>query len=197
MSSDNPVGIDDNEINQMVASAGSSAPVPAINMPDRQTVGYQNPAPATEQLQPAVVQQPAPQVTLTHQPSEPVTIVPSNAAVIPPTPPSPAPIAPAPVKSPEPPAVKDHASTDSSGFKDLKQDALNELRPLAEKLDLPPEEKFDALLLIIRSTDDSSMLPALYAAAHAIPDETRRATALLDVIKEIDYFGQSKSPIDA
>ncbi|HET6622500.1 MAG TPA: hypothetical protein VFG56_01045, partial [Candidatus Saccharimonadales bacterium] len=33
----------------------------------------------------------------------------------------------------------------------LKKDAVAELRPLVDKLDLPADEKFDTLLLIIRS----------------------------------------------
>jgi hypothetical protein len=43
--------------------------------------------------------------------------------------------------------------------------------------------------LIIRSTDDQSLLAEAHEAAKAIEDETKRASALLDVIKEIDYFG--------
>lgn len=72
---------------------------------------------------------------------------------------------------------------------DLKKSALEELRPLVTKLNLPPDEKFDTLLLIIRSTDDKSLLAPAHEAAKLITDETRRAQALLDVIKEIDYFG--------
>lgn len=74
----------------------------------------------------------------------------------------------------------------------LKKSALEELRPLVGKLDLPPEEKFDTLLLIIRSTDDQSLLEPAHEAAKSITDETKRAQALLDVIKEIDYFNQGQ-----
>lgn len=75
----------------------------------------------------------------------------------------------------------------------LKKDALEELRPLVDKLDLPAQEKFDTLLLIIRSTDDQSLLTAAHTAAKAIEDETKRAQALLDVIKEIDFFSTQKT----
>lgn len=71
----------------------------------------------------------------------------------------------------------------------LKKDALEELRPLVTKLDLPADEKFDTMLLIIRSTDDQSLLAPAHEAAKAIADEKKRAEALLDIIKEIDYFG--------
>ena len=70
-----------------------------------------------------------------------------------------------------------------------------ELRPLVDKLDLPADEKFDTLLLIIRSTDDKTLVNAAFDAAKEIPDENKRAQALLDVIKEIDYFsGHGEQP---
>lgn len=77
----------------------------------------------------------------------------------------------------------------------IKKNALEELRPLVDKLDLPADEKFDTLLLIIRSTDDKTLVSAAHEAARAIEDETKRAQALLDVIKEIDYFsGHGQQP---
>jgi len=83
----------------------------------------------------------------------------------------------------------------SSDLDDIKKDALEELRPLVDKLDLPADEKFDTLLLIIRSTDDKTLVNAAHEAARAIPDEAKRAQALLDVIKEIDYFsGHGEQP---
>lgn len=70
----------------------------------------------------------------------------------------------------------------------VKAEALDELRPLIEKLNLPPEEKFDTYLLLIRNTDDASLIPAAHVTAQAIVDETRKAQALLDIIKEINYL---------
>ncbi len=75
----------------------------------------------------------------------------------------------------------------------LKASALDELRPLVGKLNLSPEDKFDTLLLIIRSTDDHSLLDEAHETAKKIADDTRRAQALLDVIKEIDYFSAQKA----
>lgn len=77
---------------------------------------------------------------------------------------------------------------DVGGLGSVKLDVLNELKPLVDKLDLPAEEKFDTLLLLIRSTDDRSLIEPAHNAAKAIPDEKRRAAALLDIIKEIDFF---------
>lgn len=75
---------------------------------------------------------------------------------------------------------------------DIKRQAITELRPLVDKLDLPAEDKFDTLLLLIRTTDDSSLIPLAHNAAMGIADDARRAKALLDIIKEIDFFGQQK-----
>lgn len=79
-----------------------------------------------------------------------------------------------------------------SNLDDIKRQALTELRPLVDKLNLAPEDKFDTLLLLIRTTDDSSLIPQAHEAAKAISDDARRAQALLDVIKEIDFFGRKK-----
>lgn len=76
----------------------------------------------------------------------------------------------------------------------VKSQAISELRPLVDKLTLPPEEKFDTYLLLIRSTDDKALIAPAHAAAKEITDEARRAQALLDIIKEIDFLsGQQPS----
>lgn len=98
----------------------------------------------------------------------------------------------APVSDPAP-AVEPVFSTPAmsaadSGLESIKNDALNELRPLVDKLNLSAQEKFDTYLLIIRSTDDTTLLSPAFEAARAITDETAKAQALLDVVKEIDYL---------
>lgn len=82
--------------------------------------------------------------------------------------------------------------TATSDLDKLKNSALDDLRPLVGKLNLNPEERFDTLLLIIRSTDDQSLLQQAHAAAKEISDDSKRAQALLDVIKEVDYFNNKK-----
>ncbi len=76
----------------------------------------------------------------------------------------------------------------------IKKDAITELRPLVDKLELSPEEKFDIYLLILRSTDDVTLIAPAHAAARAISDESKRAQALLDIIKEIDYLSSAQKP---
>ena len=104
--------------------------------------------------------------------SDPLTIDP----VSPPADPLPA-AAPAPVLGAAP-----------NELDNVKLDAINELRPLVDKLSLAPEEKFDTYLLLIRSTDDKTLVAPAHEAAKSIADETRRAQALLDIIKEIDFL---------
>jgi len=81
---------------------------------------------------------------------------------------------------------------DTNDLDSIKKDALALLRPLIGKVDLPAEEKFDTYLMLIRSTDDATLIAPAHAAAQAITDEKRRAEALLDVIKEIDYLSRNK-----
>ncbi|HVI69783.1 MAG TPA: hypothetical protein VM581_05010, partial [Magnetospirillaceae bacterium] len=86
----------------------------------------------------------------------------------------------------------DHVTKGNSDLDGIKASALEALRPLVGKLKLPAEERFDTLLLIIRSTDDQNLLSQAHDAAKEITDDTRRAQALLDVIKEIDYFSSKR-----
>lgn len=102
-------------------------------------------------------------------------------------------VGPSPTAPVEPPAQHGAPHTGSNELDEIKQDALKQLRPLVDKLDLKADEKFDTLLLIIRSTDDKSLLGPAHKAAKAIEDDTKRAQALLDVIKEIDYFSSQSA----
>lgn len=79
-------------------------------------------------------------------------------------------------------------------LEEIKKDALNELRPLVDKLNVAPEEKFDTYLLLLRSTDDQTLIGPAHEAARGIADEARKAQALLDIIKEIDYLTNPPAP---
>lgn len=98
--------------------------------------------------------------------------------------------APEPVVAPMP----SMPSTGNSDLESIKKDALSELRPLVDKLNVAPEEKFDTYLLLLRSTDDQALIAPAHEAARAITDEARRAQALLDIIKEIDYLAGPQQP---
>lgn len=93
--------------------------------------------------------------------------------------------------TPDPVVDTPNPSANTSDLDGIKKTALGELRPLIDKVDLPAEEKFDTYLMLIRSTDDSSLIAPAHVAAQGISDETRRAEALLDIIKEIDYLSRN------
>jgi len=98
-------------------------------------------------------------------------VAPMEPPVIAPTPDPIMSAAPAPIASPV--AIPVAGELDG-----VKQAAITELRPLVDKLTLPPEEKFDTYLLLIRSTDDKSLIGPAHEAAKMISDETRRADSL-------------------
>jgi hypothetical protein len=124
----------------------------------------------------------------------PVTDVTPPAAPAPPTvaeETAPAPVAAEPEETTMPPAsapITAQPLPMSGDLESIKKDALSELRPLVDKLDVAPEEKFDTYLLLLRSTDDQALIAPAHEAARGITDEARRAQALLDIIKEIDYL---------
>lgn len=128
-------------------------------------------------------------------------ILPPPPVPMPVEPPTPEPVAevvePEPVLPPvsEPDTfVPPTASADGgdTGLDAIKQQALGELRPLVDKLNVSPEEKFDTYLLLLRSTDDKDLIAPAHEAAKSITDEAKRAQALLDIIKEIDFLSQSR-----
>jgi len=92
------------------------------------------------------------------------------------------------------PTATAHSQATSSAGSELdsiKLEALKELRPLVDKLNVSAEEKFDTYLLLLRSTDDKELIGPAHDAAKSITDEARRAQALLDIIKEIDFLSQT------
>ena len=106
-----------------------------------------------------------------------------------------------PEPEPEPEPVVDLGATplqpvpteEPENLDNIKRDALYELRPLIELLDIVPEEKFDIYLLLLRSSDDKTLIAPAHNAAKNIKDEARRAQALLDIIKEIDFLTSSSA----
>lgn len=180
---ENKSRVDDDELNQMIA--GLKGKQPSVTPPLVQDP-VANPGPAIANdtasiADPAITPPAAEEV-----PAEPALPPAPELGALPIEPISP--VIPQPVQLPQPAPAPVHVP--NSNLDVIKQDAIAELRPLVDKLDLSPEDKFNTLLLIIRSTDDVSLLPAAHTAAKQITDDGRRAQALLDVIKEIDFFKQ-------
>ncbi len=81
----------------------------------------------------------------------------------------------------------------SDGDDDLmgvKQAALEQLSPLVDHLDLPPEQKFDTYMEILRASDDRALVQPAFDEAQKIEDEDKKAQALLDVVNEVNYLTQ-------
>jgi len=105
-----------------------------------------------------------------------------------------APEQPAEPALPEP--VFPDLATNSDNLQGVKKQALGELKPILDKLNLPPEEKFDIYLLVIRATDDTSLVPPAHEIAIQILDDTRRAQALYEIVKEVDYLAPEQAAHD-
>lgn len=121
-------------------------------------------------------------------PAEPATTDAATPVETPAIPPMPTPTE--PIMSPTPGVDSGNTELES-----IKKDALSELRPLVDKLNVSAEEKFDTYLLLLRSTDDKALIAPAHDAAKGIADEARRAQALLDIIKEIDYLAGPQQPV--
>lgn len=93
-------------------------------------------------------------------------------------------------------SLGDNVDETTSELIEIKQHALGELAPLIDQLDLPPEEKFRTIMMMIQASDDETMVKAAYAAAHSIKDEKDRAEALLAIINEVNYFTQTHDSDD-
>ncbi len=161
---------DDQELAKVLAGVTSgddqsAAADPAAILPPMPPVDP-SAVPAPEEPTAEGESAPAPEVT-----AEPV---------LPPAPEVPAELPPAPSLAP------------TGELDGVKQEAISELRPLVDKLTLPAEEKFDTYLLLIRSTDDKSLIAPAHEAARSIADDARRAQALLDIIKEIDFLSNQQ-----
>lgn len=175
----NQSGVNDEELNKMIASLRqeqqTNAPAgQVVNQPPAQPA---KPAPATP-AKPTSKSGPA-------QPADPIlTDVLAQ------------PAKPAKAKSEPvtPPNVNSLGrNVDNGALGDIRLQVISELRPLVNRLDfLAPADKFDTLLLLIRTIDDSSLIPMVHQTAMAISDEVKRAQALLDILKEIDFFTQKK-----
>lgn len=175
----NQSGVNDEELNKMIASLRqeqqTNAPAgQVVNQPPAQPAKPAPAAPAKPTGKSGPTQPADPILTdVLAQPAKP-----AKAKSEPVTPPNVNPLG---------------HNVDSGALGDIRLQVISELRPLVNRLDfLAPADKFDTLLLLIRTIDDSSLIPMAHQAAMAIPDEVKRAQALLDILKEIDFFTQKK-----
>jgi hypothetical protein len=102
---------------------------------------------------------------------------------------------PTPVTTPDPVVSKQpdqSVTTVDDDLIDIKQKALQQLKPLVGHLDQTPEEQFRTTMMMIQAADDQSLITKAYQSASAITDEKVRAQALLDVVNEINYFNSQR-----
>jgi hypothetical protein len=83
---------------------------------------------------------------------------------------------------------EDRGSGNFTELQAIKQDALTQLGPLVQHLDQDPEERFNTLLMMIRASDDATLVQTAYEAAKVIADDKKKAQALLDIVNEVNYL---------
>lgn len=86
------------------------------------------------------------------------------------------------------PATSNEGTGENGELDGVKKSALEQLRPLIEKLDLEPADKFDKYLMMLRASDDPALIKPAFDAAQGISGEKEKAQALLDIINEINYI---------
>lgn len=86
------------------------------------------------------------------------------------------------------PESTDQSAPASEELIGIKQQALEDLGPLVDKLDQTPEERFRTTMMLIQASDNQVLVKQAFDAAQDIKDDKERAQALLDVINEINYF---------
>ncbi|MGZ6005172.1 MAG: hypothetical protein ACXWLH_03390 [Candidatus Saccharimonadales bacterium] len=92
---------------------------------------------------------------------------------------------------PDDSAQSDTTATDSE-LLSIKEQALTQLSPLVDQLDLSSEDKFKTLMMMIQANDNQALIKDAYEAAQKITDEKVKSQALLDIVNEINYFTQKK-----
>lgn len=90
------------------------------------------------------------------------------------------------------PSMPSEGTGDTGELDTVKKSALEQLRPLIEKLDLEPADKFDKYLMMLRASDDPALIKPAFDAAQGIAGEKEKAQALLDIINEINYITTSQ-----
>lgn len=96
--------------------------------------------------------------------------------------------APAPEPAPEITVPTPEPIPQALSTTEIKKAALRDLVPLIEKINLEPAQKFDIYRDIFENLKDYTILDPAYHTAREIPDETKRAEALLYLVESIDHM---------
>jgi hypothetical protein len=103
------------------------------------------------------------------------------------------PVEPAAAPAPDPMPISEPApvaepAQDTGDLDVIKKNALDELQPLLKHVEQSPEERYETIMMMIRTNDDASLIGQAYDAAKEISDERDRASALLNIVSEIEYL---------
>lgn len=101
--------------------------------------------------------------------------------------PAPAPVpepTPMPASTPEP--VPMSPASANYNMHQVKEAALRDLIPLLDRLNMTPSQRFEICRSIFEDLRDYSVLEQAYRAAAEIPNETKRAEALLYLVETIN-----------
>lgn len=121
-------------------------------------------------------------------PKVPVAPVPEGPMPGIPQPPFPAPpnLESAPEPSPAVDAEQPVGTSANFNVNQVKEAALRDLVPLLDRLNMTPSQRFDICRNIFEDLRDYSVLEQAYRAATQIPNETKRAEALLYLVESIN-----------
>ena len=122
------------------------------------------PEPATPSIEPSFKEPPIPEPNISNLPPLPAQDFPT-------------------ATEPENPTPN---PTSNSNAQQIKEAALRDLIPLLDKLTLKPLQKFNVYRDIFEVLHDHTVLEPAYKTAKEIPDETKRAEALLYLVETID-----------
>ena len=158
--------VNTNDLQQAIDEvANASAPQPEVDAIKDQ-LGVPPVPPAFDEVAPAVA--PVAEVA-------PAPVAPAPEPVV---------AAPAPAPAPAPVAPAVAPATNDLGA--VKTEALRELVPLIDRVNLPAEQKFGIVTDVIAATGDKSIAGNALAAARGITDENIKAESLLKLVQMID-----------
>ena len=132
-------------------------------------------APAPEAIAPLDAASSIPDLAMPETPTAPAEPIATPVLAPAPAPTVPVPEAPIPTEQPQ-----------NLNTTEIKKAALRDLIPLLDKINMDASQKFDIYRNIFEDLKDYTVLDPAYHAAREIPDETKRAEALLYLVEAID-----------
>ena len=96
---------------------------------------------------------------------------------------TPAPLeAPEPIAAPAPETMPAESTTIPADMQEVRAAVLRDLAPIVNKIDMDPSKKFDLYKNIREELHDDSVLAPAYEVVRNIPDDEKRADALLYIL---------------